>query len=275
MLRRRTHTRSGHNRAAHRYNRRRHDCVARQPGRRSNQIRLTHQRHDLTSPSTDNTRSGSSGGVPHCPPVVPEQFVAKTIPTATLDRLGRPECKYTALRAIPGSISHAFAQVGEVTRAVEPSRHTVVHKIERTPAARRNDRNAARKSLLHGLAEGLMLARMNKNVETGEHLRELCTTKESREMRRRQNLLEVSPTGSLPHNHESHVWDVREHSEVLHLFLGSKPTHVTDDGVTVRCDLCSPRIVPTGWPEPLGVDPPPPELHLPHPHRSEPLNGRG
>src|SRR6218665_2736780 len=172
-------------------------------------------------------------------------------------------------------MGQGFTQIGEVTRAVEPSGHTVVHKIERTPAARRDDRNAARESLLHGLAKGLMLTRVNKNVETGEHLRELCATKKSREMRRRQRLLKSSPAGPLPHNHESHVRDVREHSEVFHLLLGSKPTHVTDDGVTVRRDLCSPRIVPTGWPEPLGVNSPTPELHVPHPHLSESFNGRG
>src|SRR5258707_12258367 len=80
-----------------------------------------------------------------------------------------------------------------VARCDEKSSPSVLHQVKRAPSGRRDDRQAARRCLLQGVAERLVRSAVDEDIEAGVDPPELVALPLAEEMSRRQG----APHGDL------------------------------------------------------------------------------
>ena len=173
--------------------------------------------------------------------VMTEQLVAEARPGAVRDRLARGTRERAAFGGVAGEVEHPFAQVGEVAGPVQPPGAAVLHEVERSAAAGRDDRDAARQRLLHGLAERLVLAGVHEHVEAGVRLREFVAAWNPRKVASGSSFSSAGAARAVADDHEPGAGQIGERAQVLDLLLGGEATDVADDRLAVRRVAPAPR----------------------------------
>jgi hypothetical protein len=136
-------------------------------------------------------------------------------------------------------------------------------------------RHAGGERLLRGLAEGLVGARVDEEVEGGEGLRQLRTAAEAEERHPGQAPLQVAAERPVADHHHPAARQALEDRQQPDPFLGRQPADVADQQLAARREPAPERQAAVARVEPLGVHPPPPHRHLADPVAGEHADGVG